>query len=172
MRTSLATQKPVFQIPFFSPPTASLSRDLISPFLANYFFLLSFSRPPGGMAQQKNSFTLLWVACRPYPTFCSEQHLSNRGTRASGGAHRRLHPLSQRSGSPFHPASSPPSGTPGRTSHHRHTVPGRVSFLRSHTGSRLTRYVLRFHLVGGVSSEHTACAVTCSVTAHRLATQI
>jgi len=85
--------------------------------------------------------------------------------------HRRLHPLSQRSRSPFHPASSPPSGTPGRTSHHRHTVPGRVSFLRSHTGSRLTRYVLRFRLVGGVSSKHTAYAMG-SVTAHRLATRI
>ena len=46
MRAGLATQKPVFQIPFFSLLTASLSRDLISPFLANYFSLLSFSRPP------------------------------------------------------------------------------------------------------------------------------
>ena len=42
--------------------------------------------------------------------------------------HRRLHPLSQRSRSPFHPASSPPSGTPGRTSHHRHTVPAGYRF--------------------------------------------
>src|SRR5437016_9741797 len=55
MRASLATQKPVFQIPFFSLLTASLSRDLISPFLANYFFLLSFSRPPPGVCQNKKT---------------------------------------------------------------------------------------------------------------------
>ena len=55
MRTSLATQKPVFQIPFFSLLTASLSRDLISPFLANYFFLLSFSRPPPGAWPSKKT---------------------------------------------------------------------------------------------------------------------
>src|SRR5438477_3823781 len=46
MCASYAAQKPVFQIPFFSLLTASLSRDLISPFPANYFFQLSFSRPP------------------------------------------------------------------------------------------------------------------------------
>src|SRR5437899_10828007 len=55
MRTSLATQKPVFQIPFFSLLTASLSRDLISPFPANYFFQLSFSRPPRGHARTKKT---------------------------------------------------------------------------------------------------------------------
>src|SRR5439155_2752906 len=54
MRASLATQKPVFEIPFFSLLTASLSRDLISPFLANYFFLLSFS-PPRGHGRTKKT---------------------------------------------------------------------------------------------------------------------
>src|SRR5437016_12252605 len=56
-RTSLATQKPVFQIPFFSLLTASLSRDLISPFPANYFFQLSFSLLPGALPNKKNFFT-------------------------------------------------------------------------------------------------------------------
>ena len=152
MRTSLATQKPVFQIPFFSLLTASLSRDLISPFLANYFFLLSFSPPPGAWPNKKNSFTLCgWRVGRNPPSVPSSICLIGEPAPPAED-HRRLHPLSQRSRSPFHPASSPPSGTPGRTSHHRHTVPGRVSFLRSHTGSRLTRYVLRFRHVGGVSS--------------------
>jgi len=51
IRTSLATQKPIFQIPFFSLLTASLSRELISPFPANYFFSYLFLAPPGGMAE-------------------------------------------------------------------------------------------------------------------------
>ena len=63
MRTSLATQKRVIQILLYSLPTLSLSRDLFFPFFTNYFFLLSFLRPPeGGGRNQKNSFTLSSVS--------------------------------------------------------------------------------------------------------------
>src|SRR5437667_8470256 len=70
MCASYAAQKPVFQIPFFSLLTASLSRDLISPFPANYFFQLSFSLPPrGAWPNKKNSFTLCgWRVGRNPPS--------------------------------------------------------------------------------------------------------
>src|SRR5437660_10118838 len=69
MCASYAAQKPVFQIPFFSLLTASLSRDLISPFPANYFFQLSFSRLAGAWPNDKNSFTLcVWRVGRNPPS--------------------------------------------------------------------------------------------------------
>ncbi len=129
MRTSLATQKPVFQIPFFSLLTASLSRDLISPFLANYFFsVIFFSTPPGAWPSKKTaSYFCGWRVGRNPPSVRSSICLIGEPAPPAED-HRRLHPLSQRSRSPFHPASSPPSGTPGRTSHHRHTVPAGYRF--------------------------------------------
>src|SRR5438093_11577529 len=149
----------------------SLSSTIFS-FPLTILFLLSFSRPPSGHTNTPEILHTFdgWRVGRNPPSVRSSICLIGEPAPPAED-HRRLHPLSQRSRSPFHPASSPPSGTPGRTSHHRHMVPGRVSFLRSHTGSRLTRYVLRFRLVGGVSSKHTAYAMG-SVTAHRLATRI
>ena len=57
MRESLATQIPLFPIASFflleSRALESISQDLIASFSANQFFLLSFSRPPGGYVKTK-----------------------------------------------------------------------------------------------------------------------
>src|SRR5438876_8036291 len=63
MRTSLATQNPLFPHPSFfllvSPALESISQNLISPFSSNFLFLLtilfllSFPRPPRGYAETK-----------------------------------------------------------------------------------------------------------------------
>jgi hypothetical protein len=72
--------------------------------------------------------------------------------------HRRLFPLSQRSGSPFHPTTPALHQTgSGRFLPSSSHGTGRVSFLRSRTSSRRPPYVVRFRHVGGVSSEHMFC---------------
>src|SRR5207302_10912089 len=54
MHTSLATQKPVFEIPFISLLTATLSqRSYLSFFLLTIFFCYLFLDPPGGCPNKK-----------------------------------------------------------------------------------------------------------------------
>src|SRR5438093_3341550 len=93
-----------------------------------FFFCYQFLAPPG----HTNTPEILhafdgWRVGRNPPSVRSSICLIGEPAPPAED-HRRLHPLSQRSRSPFHPASSPPSGTPGRTSHHRHTVPAGYRF--------------------------------------------
>src|SRR2546426_3636863 len=174
MRAILATQKPVFQIPFFSLLTASLSRDLISPFPANYFFQLSFSRRPrGGMAEpKKNSFTLCgWRVGRNPPSVRSSICLIGEPAPQAEliGVYIPFHSAV---GARFIPR---PALHPGRPGEHPIIVtryrPGIVSALPH----RLSPDTLRVTLPPcgwSFLRTHTAYAIASSVTAHRLATQI
>ena len=69
MRTNLATQKPVFQISLLLLIDCIFIPRSYLPFFSNYFLLLSFSRPPGVMSKQKNSFALCgWRVGRNPPS--------------------------------------------------------------------------------------------------------
>src|SRR5881396_1448036 len=93
-----------------------------------FFFCYLFLDPPGHTNTTETLHTFDgWRVGRNPPSVPSSICLIGEPAPPAED-HRRLHPLSQRSRGPFHPASSPPSGTPGRTSHHRHTVPAGYRF--------------------------------------------
>ena len=67
------------------------------------------------------------VGRNPPSVLCSICLIGEPAPRAD--VHRRLFPLSQHNGSPFHPCTSPPSGTIREDpSHHRHMVPAGYRF--------------------------------------------